>query len=112
MSMTELFALLEDRQFEKSQINLIWDRCCKSALTAIFSIYKDLQLISKSTFQIIEFQFLLSEDLSPYLYRTKIDHKFPKRGNQLDKYKKVMLEEIVKNLETRIVRHETIKQLL
>ncbi|CDW84301.1 UNKNOWN [Stylonychia lemnae] len=111
LSMTEFFRLLEERGHTKHKINQIWDRCCKLILLQIFSIFDQMYLLSLNTFQIVQFEFEITQDLEVYCSRIKVDHKFPKRGNHLDIFKRVMLKEILVNIKRKILKQQILNQL-
>ena len=61
-----------------------------------------MQLLTMNTFQIVEFEFTPDINLDIYLNKVKIDSKFPKKGNNLDNFKKVMLDEIIRNTGLKV----------
>eukprot|EP00347_Sterkiella_histriomuscorum_P013027 403366295 len=111
LSLSEFNQLLEDRGFSKKKVNSIWSNCCQKILKCLFSIITEVNLITQNTFQIIQFTFELSSDFQAYIQKVKVDHKFPKRGNHFDLYKKIMLREILENTKKRIIKEQLFNQI-
>ena len=57
-----------------------------------------MKFIPDCTFQVLEFQFTLDEQLSPYLFNIKYESSFRKVNDCYDEIKKNLLMDIMKRI--------------